>query len=55
MYKLITEVLVGETILDGGNRTKVTKVDISPNSCKSKVHINDKDCYEAATEVRVQD
>lgn len=53
MYKNITEVVPGDIILENSNRTTVTKVDLF--SCKNKVHINDKDCYEAATDVRVQD
>lgn len=55
MYKIISDVLPGDIIIEGGNRTTVTKVEISPNSCKNKVHINEKDCWEGASEVRVQD
>lgn len=55
MFKNIADVQVGDTILDGGNRTQVTKIEIGPGGCRHKVHINQKDCYEGFTEVRVQD
>lgn len=45
----------GDTILETGNRTEVRKVEVSPAGCRNKVHINEKDCYEGFTEVRVQD
>lgn len=54
MYKVITDVIPGDIILEGG-RTEVKKVDLFPGSCKTKVHINEKDCYEQFSEVRVQD
>lgn len=53
MYKNIADVLKGDVIIEGSNRTTVTKVDTE--ICKNKVHINDKDCYEGFAEVRVQD
>lgn len=53
--KSIIEVVPGDVIIDGGNRTTVTKVEVFPPGCSSKVHINDKDCYESFIEVRVQD
>ena len=52
IYKSILDVRVGDVIVEGGNRTQVTKVD--QERCKNKVHINDKDCYESGAEVRVQ-
>lgn len=56
---LISEVQVGDVILEGSgreqSRTKVAKVEAAPNSCVGKTHINEKDCYENFTEVRVQD
>lgn len=56
MYKSITDVRVGDTILEpNGGRTAVTKVELEPGSCKRKVHINGKDCYEGFAEVRVSD
>lgn len=53
--KLITDVVPGDVILDGKGTTHVTKVQIGPGSCKTKVHINENDCYESFTTVRVQD
>lgn len=53
MYKNIMDVVPGDTILDGGNRTEVREVDTE--RCMGKVHINNKDCYEGFAEVRVQD
>lgn len=53
VFKNIAEVVVGDVIIEGGNRTTVTKVDTT--ACMHKVHINDKYCYEGFTEVRVQD
>lgn len=55
MYKLITEVLPGDTILDSGSRTEVKKVEFCPSSKGTKIHINEKDCYESFADVRVQD
>lgn len=55
MFKLITEVEPGDVIIEGPNRTTVKKVEIAPGSCKNKVHINEKECWERYTEVRVQD
>lgn len=52
MFKFITEIQSGDIIIEGPNRTTVKKVDTE--TCKNKVHINDKDCYEAMAEVRVQ-
>lgn len=54
MHKLLIDVVPGDVILEGGGRTTVTKVEHSPNSCKNKTHINEKDCWESFTEVRVQ-
>lgn len=55
---LITDVQVGDIIIEGSgreqSRTKVTKVERSPNSCIGKTHINEKDCYENFADVRVQ-
>lgn len=53
MYKNIAEVRTGDVIIDGSNRTTVSKVDLE--ICKNKVHINEKDCYENFVEVRVQE
>lgn len=53
MYVNIADVRIGDVIIEGSNRTTVSKVDTS--ICKNKVHINDKDCYEGFAEVRVQD
>lgn len=53
MYKFIYEVKPGDIILEGGNRTTVTQVDTE--ICKHHTHINGKDCYDNAVEVRVQD
>lgn len=53
MHKSITDIRVGDIILDGGNRTTVVKID--REICKHKTHINDKDCWENFSEVRVQD
>ena len=55
MLKSILNVVPGDVILEGSNRTEVRKVEYSPGGCKHKVHINDKDCYEGFAEVRVQD
>ena len=54
LFKLISDVQPGDIILEGGNRTTVTKVEVAPPGCRGKVHINSKDCYESFTEVRVQ-
>ena len=53
MIKNITEVIPGDIILNNGSRTTVTKVE--RYRCLHKVHINEKDCYEEFTAVRVQD
>lgn len=53
MFKNITEVDLGDIILDNGGRTTVTKID--RNVCMHKVHINEKDCYEEFASVKVQD
>lgn len=55
MFKSIADVIPGDIIIDSGNRTTVRKVEVSPNSCRNKVHINEADCYEGFTTVRVQD
>lgn len=55
MFKNIADVIPGDVILEGGNRTEVKKVEVSPPGCKTKVHINSKDCWEIMTDVRVQD
>jgi hypothetical protein len=56
MYKSIQDVQVGDTILEpGGGSTKVTKVEHGPKSCVTKVHINQKDCYEGFARVNVSD
>lgn len=55
MFQNITAVQVGDIILEsGGGRTTVTKVEVSPDGCKTKTHINGKDCYENFSDVRVQ-
>lgn len=54
MLKNITEVQIGDVILEGGNRTTVTQVVVGPEGCKTKTHINNKDCYENFTDVMVQ-
>ncbi len=53
MHKFIFDVKVGDVILEGGSTTKVTQVDTE--ICKHHTHINGKDCYDNATEVRVKD
>lgn len=54
-YKNITEVVVGDVIVEpAGGRTTVTKVEVSPSSCKTKTHINSKDCYENFVDVLVK-
>lgn len=53
IYKNIADVVPGDVIIEGGNKTAVTKVDVE--RCKGKVHINDRDCYEGFTSVRVQE
>lgn len=55
VYKLITEVKPGDTIIEGPNRTEVKKVEVAPPGCRNKVHINERECWERYTEVRVQD
>lgn len=56
MFKNITAVVNGDVILEPqGGRTTVTKVEVSPEGCRTRTHINSKDCYENFTEVRVQD
>lgn len=56
MYKSIQDVRVGDQILEpGGGTTHVRKIEHGPGSCKTKVHINQKDCYEGFAEVRVVD
>lgn len=53
MYiKNIADVQTGETIVFNGETTHVKKVDTK--TCKNKVHINDKDCYESFTDVYVR-
>lgn len=47
----IADVKPGDTIMYGNSKTDVTKVDLT--TCMNKVHINDKDCYESFTDVRV--
>lgn len=51
MNKLISEVEVGMTLMEGG---KVTKIEPCPSSKGTKTHINGKDCWENFSEVRVQ-
>lgn len=53
MFKNIAEVVAGDVIIDKSNRTAVISVDTE--ICKHKVHINGKDCYEAFTDVQVQE
>lgn len=53
MFINITQVVPGDIILDGSNRTTVSKVDTK--ICRQKTHINEKDCYENFIDVRVQD
>lgn len=56
MYKSIQDVQPGDQILEpGGGTTYVRKVQHGPGSCKTKVHINEKDCYEGFASVRVAD
>lgn len=54
LRKNITDVQIGDVILEGGNRTTVTKVEVSPDGCKTKTHINGKDCWENFSDVFVQ-
>lgn len=52
----IQDVQPGMTILEpGGGKTLVRKVQIAPGACKTKVHINEKDCYEGFADVRIQE
>lgn len=53
MFVNITEVIPGDVILEGG-RTEVKKVDVNPVGCRNKVHINERDCYEQFTDVRIE-
>lgn len=54
MLKSILDVKPGDIIVEGKTTTTtVTKVDTE--SCKNKVHINDKDCYEVAAVVQTRD
>lgn len=55
MLKLITAVRPGETIDEGPRKPKtlVKKLEVAPDRCKNKVHVNDKDCWEPATMVKV--
>lgn len=56
MYKRIFDVVPGDVIQEvGGGRTEVRIVELGPGSCKTKVHINEKDCYEWFSDVRVSD
>lgn len=56
MYKNITKVAPGDIILEpGGGRTLITKVEVSPDGCLDKTHINNKDCYENFSDVRLQE
>lgn len=55
MFKSIAEVQPGDIIIEGGNRTTVRKVESCPSSKGTKTHINEKDCWESFSEVRVQD
>lgn len=55
MFRSIAKVEKGDVILDGGSRTTVAKVEPCPSSKGTKTHINEKDCWENFTEVRVQD
>lgn len=55
MFKLVTDVHLGDTILEGGNHTKITKIEPCQSSKRSKTHINGKDCYENFSEIRMQD
>lgn len=55
MYRNIQDVRPGDVILDGGNRTTVVKHEVNPAGCRFKVHVNDKDCYDGAADVRVQE
>lgn len=52
--RLISDVQVGDVIVERGNHTEVKKVEVAPNSCVGKTHINEKDCWESFTEVMVQ-
>lgn len=52
-FKSIIDVQVGDVIVDSGNRTTVTKTEFGPRSCKGKVHINERECYEGFAEVKV--
>lgn len=49
--KMIHEVQVGDVIVQGKTMTPITGIDRT--RCKSKTHINDKDCWENITEVLV--
>ena len=51
----IGDVKVGDTIIEpGGGKTEVTKVEHSPGSCRGKVHINGRQCYEGFANVMVR-
>lgn len=50
----IKDVRPGDTILEpGGGRTDVRKIVVGPPGCPNKVHVNDKDCYEGFSDVRI--
>lgn len=53
MYKFVYEVRPGDIIIEGNNRTTVIEVDTA--ICRLHTHINGKDCYDNATQVRLQD
>jgi hypothetical protein len=55
MFKLITEVKPGDIIIESSNRTTVKMVEECQSSRGTKTHINEKDCWENFSEVRVQD
>ena len=55
MFKNITQVVRGDIIIDSGNRTTVSKLEVSPEGCRHSTHVNEKDCYTNAADVRIQD
>lgn len=52
--KSISEIKNGDVILDGGNRTTVTKVEACQSSKGTKTHINNNGCWENSSEIRIQ-
>lgn len=52
MFKTASELQLGDILVEGKTETPVRTLD--KERCKNKVHVNDKDCYEAMAEVFVK-